>query len=81
MLALIQYASTYGPPKNREKNHLVEGRRYFEFKTHGQRIFWRWSHRSEIILMHGFTKQTDRIPARELAAGDITFGLIEEELS
>ena len=80
MLALIEAASLNGPPKNREKNHQVEGHRFHEFKIHGHRIFWRWSGSREIILMHGFVKREDRTPKRELDAGDVLYGVIEREL-
>ena len=80
MLALIEASSQNGPPRNREKNHQVEGHRYQEFKTHGHRIFWRWSKSNEIILMLGFVKRDDRTPKGQLDAGDALYGDIEKEL-
>ena len=80
MLARIAYAGDYGPPRNREQNKVVEGTRFFEFKTDGVRLFWRWSHRNEIVLMQAFVKRQDRIPRPEVDTGNTLYGIIETEL-
>lgn len=80
MLARIEFTANHGPPRNVEANKKVEGTKYFELKTHGHRIFWRWSRNNEVILMHGFGKRSEKIPAQELDAADRLFGLIENEL-
>ncbi len=80
MLARIEFTANNGPPRNPEANKRVEGKKYFELKTHGHRIFWRWSRNNEVILMQGFVKRTNKIPATELGSADRLFGLIEEEL-
>lgn len=80
LVALIQSAAINGPTNNHEKNKIVEGHRYWEFKTPGFRVFRRWSKRGEIVLMHAFVKRTARTPQRELTAGDVLYGLVEKDL-
>lgn len=80
MVALIDRAADHGPPNNRERNKPEEGTRFFEFKTHGYRLFWRWSFSGDVILMNGFAKRGDRIPRSDLHAGLALFDSIEAEL-
>ena len=54
------------PLHNREKCKLVEGYKFYEFKTPGQRIIWCWLRGQGIALLHGFTKRQDRIAEADL---------------
>lgn len=80
MVALIDRTADHGPPNNRERNKPVEGTRFFEFKTHRYRLFWRWSPSGDVILMNGFAKRGDRISKSDLHAGLVLFDSIEAEL-
>lgn len=79
MVAVIQYAGDHGPPTNREKCHKVEGTSFWGFKTHGQRLFWRWLPGGAIALMHGFPKNQDRTPRRDLIIGQARFDELDQE--
>ncbi len=80
MVARIQFTADHGPSRNREQNKPVEGTKFFELKTPGQRVFWRWSRNNEVILMHGFVKRQERIPQGELQIGHATYTAIEDEM-
>jgi phage-related protein len=43
-------------------------------------IIWRWTHDNRIVLMHGFTKQRERIPQADLDVATQRYQVIEREL-
>jgi len=77
--ALIQRSAEHGPPMNREQCAPLQGERFFEFKAHQVRIFWRYAGR-RIVLFHGFTKKSNRTPQREVATGRRRWQETVEEL-
>lgn len=79
-MALIDYTAQHGPPRNKEKGRKLEGEHFFELKSSAQRILWRWGPRGGIILMHGFTKESQKTPKREIRVGRERFHILESEL-
>jgi len=64
--ALLQRASQEGPPKNTQKFVKVEGDIY-EFKPSKQdRLLCFFEGEKTIIITHGFTKKSRRIPRNEI---------------
>ena len=80
MVARIMFTAEHGPPRNREQNKPVEGTKFFELKTAGHRVFWRWSRTNDVVLMHGFVKRQERIPASDLELGHLVYSAIEHSL-
>lgn len=81
MVALITSSANSGPPlRNQQKCKQVEGYKFYEFKTHGQRIFWCWGPGRTIVLFHAFTKRQDRIPPSELNTGSARYADVMADL-
>lgn len=67
LVALIKRSADVAPPfNNRERCKPIEGTRFFEFKTHSQRMVWCWGPGRSIVLLHGFSKRQARIPSSDL---------------
>ncbi|HMS58896.1 MAG TPA: type II toxin-antitoxin system RelE/ParE family toxin [Tepidiformaceae bacterium] len=72
LVARIERAADNGIPRNpehaREFTFREGGHAWLvrEFKVFGHRITWDWGPGGELVLLHGFTKQSDSTPKTEL---------------
>lgn len=67
LLALLQRSADHGTPKNKEKCRHINNEKFFEFKTPGgARVMAFWDQDSFIVCSHGFMKQGQKTPKREL---------------
>ncbi|MYA21225.1 MAG: type II toxin-antitoxin system RelE/ParE family toxin [Chloroflexi bacterium] len=67
--AHFERVADHGPLYNPGKSVPIAGHDFLEFKSGQQRIFWCYASGSRIVLLHGFTKKSNRTPRRELRAG------------
>ena len=72
VLRIIEMLVVFGPHNVREPyvKHVEGQRRLFEIRAKGKdgiaRVFYRTISGQKIILLHGFTKKTDKTPKREI---------------
>lgn len=67
MMRLLQVTSESGTPRNEQKCRFIPELRLFEFKTAGGvRIMAFWDEARLIVCSHGFWKQSQKTPRREL---------------
>ena len=78
--ALLTHVANQGPPRNQEKSRKIAGEDFWEFKARQQRIFWCYIIGRKIVLLHGFTKKTEKTPTREVKAGRLAYRQARQEL-
>ena len=69
LTALLERVAEQGPLSNLETSVAITGHDFLEFKSGQQRIFWCYASGRRIVLLHGFTKKSNRTPRRELNTG------------
>jgi phage-related protein len=66
IIALLQRAADFGPPRNEEKFKKLKDEMLWEFKSYQVRILCFFDKEKLIILTHGFKKQRNKTPKSEI---------------
>ena len=78
--AVIELAAQDGPPRDGVRSKHVEGEPFWEFRASAQRVFWCYAPGRQIVLLHGYTEKSARIPRVELLAARERYWLARGEL-
>ena len=78
--AVIELVAQDGPPRDGVRSKHVEGEPFWEFRAAAQRVFWCYGPGRRIVLLHGYTKKSARIPRVELSSARERYWMARSEL-